>query len=169
MRKTTTTVIVMTMLLLSANRLSAQGKTGCISFNELLASMPEVKQSDTALAQYQGALQQQFEDYKAEYSDQFKLLSSPDTAKYSKAQLEVKRKALSDIYVKLQGYNEEASQLIDQKRQALLAPIQKKAADAIQAVAKENGYGFIVEKDALHAYPPSEDILPLVKKKLGLR
>jgi outer membrane protein len=54
------------------------------------------------------------------------------------------------------------------KRQALLLPIQKKASDAIKAVSKDYGYAFILEKDVLHVFPPSEDILPLVKKRLGL-
>lgn len=40
---------------------------------------------------------------------------------------------------------------------------------AIQQVSKDNGYAFIFEKESLHAFPPSEDILPLVKKRLGLR
>jgi len=49
-----------------------------------------------------------------------------------------------------------------------IEPIQKKAEDAIQAVSRDNGYAFVFEKDNLHVYPPSTDILPLVKKKLGL-
>jgi outer membrane protein len=169
MRKITATVILAAALLSAGHPAAAQTKTGCISFNELLSVMPEYKKADTTLGEFRNALAQQFETYKAEYNGQGRLLSSKDTAKYTKVQLEVKRKSLMGLLAKLQGYEQEAGQQLDQKRQALLAPIHKKAADAIQDVAKENGYGFVIEKDALHAYPPSDDILPLVKKKLGMR
>ncbi len=169
MRKPVTTTILMAALCVTITGAIAQNKTGCISLNELLTAMPEYKKADTTMAQYQDGLQQQFEAYKAEYNEQLRVLSSADTSKFSKVQLEVKRKALGDLYTRIQGFNQEANGLIDQKRQALLLPIQKKAADAIQLVAKESGYGFIIEKEVLHAYPATEDILPLVKKKLGLK
>jgi outer membrane protein len=41
--------------------------------------------------------------------------------------------------------------------------------DAIQTVAKENGYTWVIAKDQLLVSPPADDILPLVKKKLGLK
>jgi outer membrane protein len=50
-----------------------------------------------------------------------------------------------------------------------MAPITKKATDAIQAVAKENGYAYVINKEQLLVSPPADDILPLVKKKLGLK
>jgi outer membrane protein len=47
--------------------------------------------------------------------------------------------------------------------------VQKKAQETIQQVAKENGYTYVFLKDALLVSPPAEDLLPLVKKKLGLK
>ena len=55
-----------------------------------------------------------------------------------------------------------------QKQQDLIAPIQKKAVDAVQTVARENGYAYVISKDALLVSPPADDLLPLVKKKLGI-
>jgi len=155
-------------LLTAAIPSNAQSKTGIISFNELLTAMPEFKKADTTLAEYQRTLQERFEAYQKEYNEQRDLLFSKDTAKYTGAQLELKKKSLAEILARLQGYEQEASSLLDQKRQVLLLPIQKKAAEAIRAVSRENGYAFVFEKDALHFYQPSDDILPLVKKKLGL-
>jgi outer membrane protein len=97
------------------------------------------------------------------------MLGSKDTAKYTSAQLELKRKTASDLLVKLQGWQQTAQQMQQQKNQELLAPIQKKALDAINTVAKENGYAYIISKDQLLVSPPADDILPLVKKKLGLK
>lgn len=168
MKKITTAILLLVGLLSVGTRLAAQSKTGCISFNELLNAMPDFKRADTALAKYRDTLEQKYDAYKTEYSEQESLLRSRDTAKYTSAQLDLKKRSLAEILSKLQGYEQEASLLLDQKRQLLLMPIQNKASAAIQAVSKENGYAFILEKDALHVYPPSEDILPLVKKRLGI-
>jgi outer membrane protein len=169
MRKITTVIHLTLGLLSVGNSLPAQSKTGCISFNELLNAMPDYKRADTALAKYRDTLELEYDAYRTEYAEQESLLKSADTAKYTGAQLRLKRSSLAEILSKIQGYEEEAGSLLNQKRQLLLLPIQKKASAAIEAVSKENGYAFILEKDALHVYPPSEDILPLVKKRLGLR
>lgn len=156
-------------LLLAGTPSFAQNKLGCISMSELMTAMPEFKKADTTLAEYRVALEQDFESIKTQYNEQAALLTSRDTLKFTKPQLDLKKKSLSELLAKLQGYDEEAGQLLNQKRSALLLPIQKKAEDAIQQVSKDNGYTFVFEKDNLHVYPSSEDILPLVKKRLGLR
>ena len=168
MKKTAFILFFAGGLLALGSRSMAQGKTGCVSMSEVIDAMPETKKADSTLAQYKAELEQRFEAYKSEYSQQATLLSSPDTAKYTKPQLDLKRQSLAELLGKLQGYDQEAGALFNQKRSALLLPIQKKAEDAIQQVSKENGYAFIFEKEGLHVYPPSADILPLVKKKLGL-
>ena len=168
MNKTAFILLFTGALFLSAARLSAQGKTGCVSMTEVIDAMPETKKADSTLARYKAELEQQFEAYQAEYSAQARLLSSADTAKYTKPILDLKRQSLAQLLGKLQGFDQEAGALFNQRRSTLLLPIQKKAEDAIQQVSKENGYAFIFEKESLHVYPSSADILPLVKKKLGL-
>ena len=130
--------------------------------------MPEYKKADTALNDYQNALGQNFEDMKREYYEKDSAVTSKDTAKLTKAQLEIKRREVSELLVKLQGWQQQAQQLYQQKQQDLIAPIQKKAVDAVQTVAKENGYAYVLSKEALLVSPPADDLLPLVKKKLGI-
>jgi outer membrane protein len=169
MKPITFCFILFGSLILTGATTFAQNKLGCISMNELMTAMPEFKKADTTLAQYRTALEQEFESYKTQYNEQAVLLTSRDTTKFTKPQLDLKRKSLAQLLAKLQGYDEEAGQLLNQKRSSLLLPIQKKAEDAIQQVSKDNGYSFVFEKESLHAFPSSEDILPLVKKRLGLR
>ncbi len=135
----------------------------------MITGMPEYKKADSSMVEYQSALNQNFDDMKREFSEKDSLLSSKDTAKYTRAQIEIKRKQLGELYMKLQGYQQQAGQLYQQKQQDLMAPIQKKAADIVQTVAKENGYTYVFLKDALLVSPPADDLLPLVKKKLGLK
>ena len=60
-----------------------------------------------------------------------------------------------------------------QERQSeLMKPLVDRAKKAIEEVAKENGYSYIFDTStgvgALLYTPESDDIMPLVKKKLGI-
>ena len=169
MKKIVAIVLVATTLTLAGNKLQAQTKFGYISLSEMITSMPEYKKADSSMQEYQTALNQNFEDMKREFNEKDSLLSSKDTAKYTRAQIEIKRKQLGELYLKLQGYQQQAGQLYQQKQQDLMAPIQRKASEIVQTVAKENGYTYVFLKDALLVSPPADDILPLVKKKLSLK
>jgi len=172
MQKTVLSLILIGGLLVAGFRTVAQNSTsskmGCISFNELLTAMPEFKKADTLLEAYRVKLEEQFEAMKSEYNDQLSKLTGPDTARFTEPQRALKKQNLSELVAKIQGFDQQAGVLLNQKRSSLLEPIQRRAEDAIQAVSKDNGYAFVFEKDNLHVYPPSTDILPLVKKKLGL-
>jgi len=169
MKKIVSIVVVVMGLILAGNSTKAQGKIAYISLQELIPAMPEYKKADTALSDYQNALAQNFEDMKKEFAEKDSLLNSKDTTKYTKSQLELKKRELSETYVKLQGYQQQAQQMYQQKQQELITPIQKKAIETIQTVAKENGYAYVLTKEALLSSPPADDLLPLVKKKLGLK
>jgi outer membrane protein len=170
MKKIVAIVLVAFTLTLAGNRLQAQtSKFGFISLSELITSMPEYKKADSSMQDYQSALNQNFEDMKREFNEKDSMLSSKDTVKYTKAQIEIKRKQLGELYMKLQGYQQQAGQLYQQKQQDLMAPIQRKAAEIVSNVAKESGYTYVFLKDALLVSPPADDLLPVVKKKLGLK
>lgn len=170
MKKILTLVAVVMGLVMAGTSANAQAgaKIGYISLQELIPTMPEYKKADTALNDYQNALGQNFEDMKREYYEKDSSLQSKDTAKLTKAQLEIKRREVAELLGKLQGWQQQAQQLYQQKQQDLIAPIQKKAIDAVNTVAKENGYTYVLTKEALLVSPPAEDILPLVKRKLGI-
>ena len=169
MKKIVTIVVVVMGLTLAGNSTKAQGKIGYISLQELMMAMPEYKKADTAMGDYQNALAQNFDDMRREYVEQDSLLSSKDTAKYTRAQLELKRKSLGELYLKLQGWQQQAQQLMQQKQQDLISPMQKKAVETVQAVAKEGGYTYVFNKEALLTYPPADDLLPKAKAKLGIK
>ena len=169
MKKSITLLVAIISLAAAGTKAQAQTKIGFISLADVITAMPEYKKADTSLADYQTALSQNFDDMKKEFNEQDSLLSSKDTLKYTKAQMEIKKKNLTDLYLKVNGWQQQAQQLYQQKQQDLIAPIQKKAVETIQNVAKENGYTFVLSKEALFVSPPGDDLLPLVKKKLGLR
>lgn len=171
MKKIVTIVAVVMGLIMTGSSVKAQGgtKIGVVSLQELIPTMPDYKKADTALNDFQNALGQQFDDMRKEYYEKDSALNSKDSVKFTKAQLEMKRREVNELLVKLQGWQQQAQQMYQQKQQELITPIQKKALEAVQAVAKENGYAYVLSKEALLVSPPAEDILPLVKKKLGVK
>jgi outer membrane protein len=169
MKKSLTIVAVVMGLILAGNSSKAQGKIGVISLQELIPSMPEYKKADTALADYQNALQQNFDDMRREYFEKDSLLQSKDTLKFTKAQIEIKKREVGELFNRLQNFQQQSQQLMQQKQQELISPITKKATDAVNEVAKENGYTYVLNKEAAIVSPPAEDLLPLVKKKLGIK
>src|SRR6201992_4061673 len=119
MKQIVTTLVVVMGLIMTGSSAKAQTKIGFISLQELIPAMPEYRKADTALNDYQNALGQNFEDMKREYYEQDSLLNSKDTAKFTKAQLELKRKTMGEMLIKLQGWQQQAQQLYQQKQQDL--------------------------------------------------
>ena len=169
MKKLTICLFMAAGLLMTANT-QAQSKVGYIDVQALIVAMPEFKKADTSLAEYQNALNEQYVDMVQDFNNQDSILSSKDTAKWTPAQKAVKRDALAQLYRKIQGWQQQAQQMYQQKEQELLQPIQTKAMKAVSDVAKETGYGFVLSRQALVIDPPAgDDLLPAVKKKLGIK
>jgi outer membrane protein len=151
-----------------ANNIQAQNKIGYISLQDLITAMPEYKTAGSELQDYQKALEQQGSDYQLELYRKDSTFKA-DSLKWNASVKDVKKKELNELYIKWTNFvNQEAQQLISKKEQELLAPIQQKAVQTSQAVAKENGYAYILPKEQLISFPAADDILPLVLKKLNI-
>lgn len=146
----------------------SQSKIGYISTEELIGAMPEAETANKEMQEYQTALQEQGVAYYKELNELDSLFAR-DSAKMSKATKDLKRNDMIALYQKVQGWQQTMQQMIGEKQQTLLEPIQRKAIDNIKTVAKENGYAYILEAGSLLVSPPSDDILPLVKKKMGIK
>ena len=167
MKRQLVVVIMSIGLLIAASPLNAQTKIGYISLQELIPAMPEYKKAATDLDEYQKALVQQGSDYQGEFMRKDSIYKT-DSTKWSAAMRDVKRKELNELYMKWVNFNQEAQQLYGKREQELLAPIQQKAIQTSQTVGKENGYAYILSKETLISFPPGDDILPLVAKKLNI-
>ena len=146
----------------------SQSKMGFISTEELIGAMPEAEKANTELQEYQTALQQQQSSYYRELNELDSLFAR-DSATMNKATKELKRNDMIALYQKVQSWPQTMQQMIGQKQQELLGPIQKKAIDNIKLVAKEGGYSYVFEAGSLLVSPPADDILPAVKKKMGIK
>jgi len=153
---------------LPGTAVSQTQKIGYISFDELIGSMPEAEKASAELQEYQTALQQQGATYYKELNELDSLFAK-DSASMNKATKELKRNDMIALYQKVQGWQQTMQQMLEEKKSALLGPIQKKAVENVKLVAKEAGYAYVLEAGSLLVTPPADDLLPLVKKKMGIK
>jgi outer membrane protein len=156
---------VMALGFLSA---SAQTKIGYINTDEVIAAMPETEKANKELQEYQESLVKAGEDLEKEANDKIAQFQK-DSATMTASMKEIKRGELVALVQRVQGYNNEAQEKAKQAAQQKFAPIQVKAMDAIKSVAKKNGYAYVLDINSVLVGPPGDDILPLVKKELGIK
>ena len=168
MKKFFVIAVVAMSLLIAAKPVTAQSKIGYISTEELISIMPETAKADSNLQQFRNALVQNAQEKQNTLESAIEKFNK-DSSTMTTARKEVQRTELQKMLQDLQGEEQRIQQQLQQKQQELIGPINKKAYDAIQAVAKENGYGYVFEKQALLVAPPGEDIIQLVAKKLQIK
>jgi outer membrane protein len=167
MKKFSTLVLIFAALMAFPGIADAQ-KIGFISADEVIQLMPEAASVQTQLDQYQQSLYQNAEDQRTSLNQAVQKFYK-DSATMSPSLKEVKTTDLQKQVQDLSGIDQKIQNQFEQKRQELSLPIQKKLQAAIEEVAKENGYTYVFPREALIYMPPTSDIGPLVRKKLGLK
>ena len=164
-----TTIVAFSCLVLLSNRSVAQNKLGHINASLLINMMPEAKEADKKIQDFYTALQDQMKTMQTEFQTKYADFSKNEKA-MSDAVKTVKGKELQDLQDRIQQFQQSAQQQATQKQQDLMQPVITKATAAIEEVAKENKFTYIFDtsKGEFLVVPDSDDILPLVKKKLGI-
>ncbi|HAN65468.1 MAG TPA: hypothetical protein DCQ34_03965 [Chitinophagaceae bacterium] len=147
---------------------SAQNKIGYINTDELIAVMPEAEKADNELKEYQASLAQQGQDLMKDLNDKDSIFVR-DSAKLSPSMKEIKKNELMSLYQRVQSWNQQAQEMYQAEAQKKILPIREKAMEAIRSVAKESGYAYVLDANAVIVGPPGDDVLELVKKKLGIK
>ena len=163
-------VILMVVVALSTS-VTAQkdAKIGHINSNDLLSAMPERTAVQKNLEEYAGQLKVTLDAMRKEYETkvgefQAKQEVMTDIIKDNKI------KEITDLEKRIGEFQQTAEADLQKKEQALLQPIIDKAKTAIDDVAKENGYTYILDSSVgvvLYSVE-GDDILPKVKTKLGI-
>jgi len=147
----------------------AQNKFGYIDSQELLMLMPERKKAETDVQEFAKSLESQLGSMTAEYQQSVQEYQANE-ATYTDLVKQDKEAEINGLQQRIQAFQQNAQQSLQAKEQELLEPILAKARKAIEDVAKEGDYTYIFDKSIgsiLYA-KESENVLSLVKKKLGL-
>ena len=145
-------------------------KFGHINSADLVQLMPETKRADASLQAYVKNLEGKLGGMQNDYRKKITEFQSQEKTMID-AIKETKIKAIQDLEMQMQQSQAEGQEKIARKREELYKPILKKAEKAIKDVGKENGYDYIFDTNAGSTVYEKEahDIMPLVKKKLGLK
>lgn len=173
MMKNTVKVFALVALMITGFGVSAQQtmKLGHIETEKLIKAMPEMAAAEKTLQAKQDELTTEMKNLQ----DQYQKLITDYTANsktYSEIIRQSKEQEIQGLQQRIQNFQEVASNDLEKSKTDLLQPIMDKASNAIKTVAKENGFTYIFDMSSgvlLYTAENAEDILPLVKKKLGLQ
>jgi outer membrane protein len=142
-------------------------KIAHISLDSLITLMPESKVAQDVAQKYLKELETQVATMETElqtkYADYMKNKDS-----YSPIVAAAKEQELQDLNKRIEDFKAQAQQDYQRKYGELSKPIYDKAKKAIEAVAKENSYKYVLDTSTGNVLytEAADDIIGLVKKKL---
>lgn len=149
-------------------------KIGYVDSGSLLTMMPKVKEAESNLEafgkQLQAKGQKMMQDFQVKYQDLERRAQAGDIApKDQEAQVAL----LKEEENKILQYEQQMQTDLAAKREELLSPILEEVRNAIQMVAKDNGYTYIFDGSpgigVLLYADETTNVTGLVKAKLGLQ
>lgn len=170
MKRTILFFAVLSLMIGTSLETSAQTqKIGYIDFNGLIQAMPGIDSVKIKLQNYQQMLSDQMDQMRTEFENKY-LDYQSQAATMSDLIKQTKEKELSDLQSRIDAFQQKAQQDLQAKQEELLKPVIDKARGAVKEVAKENKYTYILNsiEDVVLFSEPTDDIMGLVKKKLGI-
>lgn len=165
--KTLVKSIAIVAFTLGTITLAKAQKIAHVSLDSLITTMPESKVAQEVAQKYLKDLENQVatmdNELQTKYADYMK---NKDT--YSELVAQTKETELQDLNKRIEDFKGQAQQDYQRKYGELSKPIYEKAKKAIDLVAKENGYKYVLDTSTGNVLysEPADDILPLVKKKM---
>jgi outer membrane protein len=170
MRKLISITVIMLLLVSSAPNVFAQAKFGHINTNELLRMMPGRDDAQRELEKYARELEEMFVSLQTEFQTKYTNYLENE-ATLSELIKQSRQRELQSLQERIMEFQESAQQDLVDRENKLLSPIIEKARKAIEDVAKENGYTYVFDLStgAFIYAEPSDNIMPLVRTKLGIQ
>ena len=149
---------------------SAQ-KFARINLQEVVVAMPEFNEAQKNLESFGKDLQEQMEQIQVEFNNKLADFQK-NQATMAASIKQMKQQELEQLQQRYAEFQQIAQQDFQKKEAELLEPIQKKAQDAVNKIAKANGYIAVYNTSvpSLAYFDEAQliDIAPLVKKELGI-
>jgi outer membrane protein len=163
-------IVVMLVVAMSTTVFGQKAvKIGHINSNELLSEMPERTKIQSELEKYANDLRSTLDAMRKEYETKIQEFQAKQDV-MTEVIKNSKIKEITDLEKRITEFQQTAEADLQKKEQDLLQPVIDKAKEAINTVAKEGSFTYILDSSVgvvLYSVD-SDDILPLVKKKLGL-
>jgi outer membrane protein len=170
MKQIITLAILASAMIWNPAMAQKSNKFGHINSAELLGLMPERKAAAAKMDSITKDVEKQLQEMMTEYRAKQEKYTT-EAPKLSELVKKDKEEELTSLGTRIQNFQQQAQQSLEQQEQALIEPIVNKAKKAIEQVAKENGYTYIFDTSAgsLLFWEESDNVLSSVKKKLNLQ
>jgi outer membrane protein len=172
MRRTISTLAIMAFMFAATLHVSAQSKLAHLNVDELISLMPETQAAEAELQTYATQLQKEMEDMQKEAQTKYQNLMANQT-NWTQLRVQKEQEELQSMGQKMEEFQMRAQQDLQNKQMELMKPIIQKAQDAVNAVAREQKFVYVLDSSASKGVviftENGENILPLVKAKLGIK
>jgi outer membrane protein len=148
---------------------AAATKYGHMNLGNLLDELPDTKKANDLLTAFGDKLKMKDDSLTKSFQADVQKLQV-DYPNLPPVQFEQRKAELQKRQEAIQAFEADAEKQVSARRDELLRPILTRINDAIQAVAKENGYMMIFDTStgSMLFAADTDDVTALVKKKLGL-
>ena len=161
---------LLAVAMLGIGTASAQ-KFARVNVQEIVVAMPEFDEAQKNLETFGKDLQEQMEQIQVEFNNKLADFQK-NQATMAASVKQMRQQELEQLQQRFAEFQQIAQQDFQKKEAELLEPVQKKAQEAINKVAKANGYlaVFNTAVPSLAYFDEAQltDIAALVKKELGI-
>jgi len=149
-------------------------KIGYTNVDYLIASMPESKTIESDLKTYKEQLDKQLELKVKEFREKYDAYEK-GAAMMTEVVRADKEKQLQDLNGQIEAFQKNAEQSLQDKQQKLMKPVLEKIQKAIDEVAIENSFTYVLSSDGAMGQVPiilygqdNLNVSDLVLKKMGV-
>ncbi|MGJ1203242.1 MULTISPECIES: OmpH family outer membrane protein [Bacteroidota] len=169
-------VVLASGILLASNAVNAQQKIGHINTAEIVQSTNEFKAAEAQMKTLSETKQKEIQDMIGKYQEQQntaneKIRNRSEANKAAvDAELQTIGNTMREMETRIQGVQQAAQEEIGKKQQELYAPIEQKVMTAINTVAKEKGYAYVLDisSGSVPYFQGGDDLTADIKAKLGV-
>ncbi len=162
-------LLSLAVLMVVALSATAQQKFGHVDSESLFYAMPEVKAIQTQLQNKSKEYENQLTALYTQYENIITDIES-NGANYMQAVLEQKYKDAYGLEERIVALEKKAQEDLVNLETKLFQPVEQKAYQAIQSVANDNGYAYVLDSSlgVFLVLPESDDLTNMVKTALGI-
>ncbi len=147
-------------------------KFGHINGNELVQALPEYDSATVKLEKFRQELVNALELMSVELNNKNDSYTK-DSKNWTDIVKQTKEQEIIDLNRRMQEFQNNAQEQLQNKQVELFTPIQQKVDKAIKDVSKENGFVYVFDTGSgvllYFDETKSTNILPLAKAKLGIK
>jgi len=162
-------LVILFILMTTIQAVNAQ-KYGYLNKEELYKSIPEYDSATVQVDKLRTEYTNMLASMQGEYSSKSTSLNN-ESATISDYLRQTRQDELKNLGVRIQLFSVRANTQLEDKKNQLLQPIITRADNAINAVATEQGFIFVIDSGQMLFADEKKctNILPLVKTKLGVK